>query len=170
VWDTEQIRGVLRTAGAPLNKINRTIQEFERKTFHLCGLLVPWIYHHMLRNGFTQRHGIMLSGTITVAGWIFDICRVYIPGGKRFMPLKNILRDDEQNHITGGCFFSLGCFVVILLFPPKIAICCHLWLVLGDMSAAIIGISFGRVKMGNKSLEGSTAMFVVCCLIGMNIF
>jgi len=170
VWDTDQIRKFLRTAGAPLNKINRTILEMERKTFHLCGLLVPWIYHLMLRYGLTQKHGIMLSGSITAAGWTFDICRVYIPGIRRFMPFQHILRDDEQNQITGACFFSLGCFSVILLFPPKIAICCHLWLVLGDLSAAIIGISFGRVKIGRKSLEGSTAMFIVCVMIGSNIF
>ena len=43
-------------------------------------------------------------------------------------------------------------------------------MILGDMSAAIFGISFGRVKIGNKSLEGTLAMFTVCCMIGFNMF
>ena len=53
-----------------------------------------------------------------------------------------------------------------------------LFLVLGDMSAAIIGVSFGgdalgTLKLGRegkKSLEGSLAMFFVCFVIGTTIF
>ena len=48
-----------------------------------------------------------------------------------------------------------------------------LFLVLGDMSAAIIGVSFGgdalgQLKLGRsgkKSLEGSLAMFLVCFVV-----
>jgi dolichol kinase len=45
-------------------------------------------------------------------------------------------------------------------------------LVLGDMSAAIVGISFGSVRIPGtrKSLEGSLAMFAVCCGIGTVFF
>ena len=53
-----------------------------------------------------------------------------------------------------------------------------LFLVLGDMTAAIIGVSFGgdalgTLKLGRegkKSLEGSLAMFFVCFLVGSTIF
>ena len=53
-----------------------------------------------------------------------------------------------------------------------------LFLVLGDMTAAIIGVSFGgdalgKFKLGRegkKSLEGSLAMFAVCFVIGSTIF
>ena len=52
-----------------------------------------------------------------------------------------------------------------------------LFLVLGDMSAALIGVSFGGevsvVKLGRcgkKSLEGSVAMFLVCFTMGCFIF
>merc|ERR1712228_250099 len=61
--------------------------------------------------------------------------------------------------------------------PPSIAMASILFLVLGDMSAAIIGVSFGgeTVSMklgrhGKKSMEGSTAMFLVCFLVGSTIF
>lgn len=43
-------------------------------------------------------------------------------------------------------------------------------MILGDMSAAIFGISFGKVKIGHKSLEGTLAMFSVCFFIGINMF
>ena len=53
-----------------------------------------------------------------------------------------------------------------------------LFLVLGDMTAAIIGVSFGgdalaAVKLGRdgkKSLEGSLAMFFLCFIVGVTIF
>ena len=53
-----------------------------------------------------------------------------------------------------------------------------LFLVLGDMTAAIMGVSFGgdsfgKLKLGRagkKSLEGSLAMFCVCFVVGTAIF
>ena len=48
--------------------------------------------------------------------------------------------------------------------------CTTVFLVLGDMSAALIGISFGRIKIGKKSLEGTLAMFTTCYLIGAVMF
>jgi diacylglycerol kinase (CTP) len=53
-----------------------------------------------------------------------------------------------------------------------------LFLVLGDMTAAIMGVSFGgdalgKLKFGRdgkKSLEGSLAMFCVCFLVGTAVF
>ena len=46
-------------------------------------------------------------------------------------------------------------------------------LILGDMSAALVGAAFGGeavvVKLGRhgkKSFEGSVAMFLVCCIVG----
>lgn len=52
-----------------------------------------------------------------------------------------------------------------------------LFLVLGDMSAAMIGVSFGGEtvslklgRSGKKSMEGSVAMFLVCFLAGCAVF
>lgn len=45
-----------------------------------------------------------------------------------------------------------------------------MFLVFGDLVAALIGISFGHIKIGKKSLEGTLAMFSVCFFIGMVLF
>ena len=57
--------------------------------------------------------------------------------------------------------------------PPSIAMASTLFLVLGDMTAALVGVSFGgevsAIKLGRtgkKSIEGSVAMFAVCFLVG----
>ena len=38
------------------------------------------------------------------------------------------------------------------------------------MSAAMVGISFGCIRIGKKSLEGTVAMFLVCLLVGSVFF
>ena len=62
-------------------------------------------------------------------------------------------------------YFSLGCTLAIQVFAPVIAMTSILFLVMGDMTAALIGRSFGQsvcsIKIGpggKKSVEGSTAM------------
>eukprot|EP00455_Lapot_gusevi_P002787 TRINITY_DN1114_c0_g1_i11.p1 TRINITY_DN1114_c0_g1~~TRINITY_DN1114_c0_g1_i11.p1 ORF type:complete len:124 (+),score=37.08 TRINITY_DN1114_c0_g1_i11:285-656(+) len=65
-----------------------------------------------------------------------------------------------------------GSFLVITLFHPLIAITSILYLIFGDLIAALVGISFGRVKIPGtkKSLEGSLAMLVICVLVGLFMF
>ena len=62
-------------------------------------------------------------------------------------------------------YFSLGCTLAIQIFAPVIAMTSILFLVMGDMTAALIGRSFGQsvcsMKIGperKKSVEGSAAM------------
>ena len=81
------------------------------------------------------------------------------------------LREHEKAQLSGCCYFSLGCTIAITFFPPAISTASILFLVLGDMSAALIGVAFGgesvTIKLGRegkKSVEGSAAMFVVCSL------
>ena len=70
----------------------------------------------------------------------------------------------------------MGSSVSITFFDPYISMTSILFLVLGDLSAALFGVAFGRdtivVKLGRegkKSAEGSIAMFFVCYLVG-NLF
>merc|ERR1719263_335105 len=92
--------------------------------------------------------------------------------------MRKILREHEHTQLTGGCYFSLGCTIAIAMSPPSVAMSSILFLVLGDMSAAIIGVSFGGDALGKhrlgregkKSLEGSLAMFCMCFVVGVTIF
>eukprot|EP00954_Amorphochlora_amoebiformis_P013925 1093010-Amorphochlora_amoeboformis.AAC.2 len=45
----------MKDLGVKLGKIGKTLKEIERKTFHLCGLLVPLIYALLLEYGLTRR-------------------------------------------------------------------------------------------------------------------
>mmetsp|Transcript_59802 Transcript_59802/g.129632 ORF Transcript_59802/g.129632 Transcript_59802/m.129632 type:complete len:287 (+) Transcript_59802:320-1180(+) len=168
---------MLKFCGVKMRKIARAVREIDRKVFHLCGLLVPLIHQLLLRHDFSSRFCVGLCVLITTVGWAADTARLNFDTVARHWPLASILREEEKTHRTGACFFSLGCTLCIALSPPSIAMASILFLVLGDMSAAIIGVSFGgeTVSMklgrgGKKSIEGSSAMFLVCFVIGCSVF
>jgi len=170
-------KALLQSLGVSFRRVAKTMREIERKGFHLAGILVPIIHHSLLRYGLSNFVCIRICATITFVGWCADLARLYIPFVSRHWPLRSILREKEKRQLTGGCYFSLGCTLSIAISPPSIAMASILFLVLGDMSAAIIGVSFGgetvSLKLGRegkKSLEGSFAMFCVCFIIGNVIF
>lgn len=172
-------RVLLRACGVSLKKVARAVREIERKSFHLAGLLVPLIYLLLMKHrGWTRADVVALCTTITVCGIGSDMARLNIPFIARHWPGKSILRDHELSQLTGGCWFSLGCTLCIAVSPPSIAMASILFLVLGDMSTAIIGVSFGgesvsKLKLGRdgkKSIEGSLAMFLVCFCVGSTMF
>lgn len=176
----KKLKSQIGQLGVALKRIKRTIIEIERKTFHLCGLLVPLIYQYLLNAGWGASTCARLCWGLTISGWVFDIARLHSPAVRDFFmktPIGAILRDKEKDQLSGACFFSLGCTMAIACFPPAIAMTSILFLVLGDMMAALIGVSFGGdlcvVKLGRegkKSVEGSVAMFLTCLAVGMTVF
>jgi len=178
---TTEVTLLIKDFGVKLSKVKRTALEIERKTFHLTGLTVPLLYHIVLTYfGWTQHDFAIFCWYVTAAVWAGDVFRVYVPGGNDIFPfslMKKILREKEINQLSGTCFFSLGCTLAITFFPPAISTTSIVWLVVGDMSAALIGVSFGGdmcvVKMGRegkKSVEGSVAMLAACFLLGIFIY
>jgi len=171
------VRKLLRDAGVAIHKVTKTASEIERKIFHLCGLLVPLVHQLLLINGFSQSFCRGICWTVTIVGCCGDLARVHVPFVRRNWPLKAILREHELTQLCGGSYFSLGCTLAIQLYSPVIAMTSIIMLVMGDMSAALIGRSFGQsicsLKIGpggKKSVEGSAAMFLVCLVFGCTIF
>lgn len=164
--------------GVKLSKVARTAQEIERKTFHISGLGVPLVMQILTSKtfGWTHSEFSKFCWICTACIWIGDTIRVCIPASNKLFPLNilcKLLREKEQKQLSGTCYFSLGCTLAITFFPPAISVLSILWLVLGDMAAALIGVSFGgeavSLKMGRegkKSVEGSVAMFLTCAVIG----
>ena len=85
----------IKACGVRARKVQRTMQEIERKTFHLATLLVPLIHQMLLWGGeWTNDECVKLCWVITAAGWTADLMRVYgPPWAKRWFPLKRLLRE-----------------------------------------------------------------------------
>ena len=89
----------------------------------------------------------------------------------RFELLKNIfaklfhfiMREHEiSGRLTGATWVVLIAVPIIFFFPKEIAILSLVYMSVGDTAAAIVGQSFGRTKIGKKSLEGAIGCFIVC--------
>ena len=73
---------------------------------------------------------------------------------------------EHQNNLTGASYVFLGSFMVIWLFPKPIAVVALLFLTIGDSTACLIGMSFGRVRIwGQKTLEGTLAFLLSSLLV-----
>lgn len=116
---THTLKTFLNASGVRVKRIKRAASEVERKTFHLCGLLVPTAHLLLLEAGVTERTCCHICWTVTLVGWASDLARLHVPFIARNWPLKAIMRDFERTQLTGGCFFSLGCTLAISLSPPS---------------------------------------------------
>lgn len=175
VVKTKELSVHIRSMGVGIKRVSRTIRELKRKTFHLLGLLIPCIYFFGLKYApdlITRRTATVIVGTITSIYWFLELLRLLSASFRAAFrsTLSFLLRSSEENKITGMGYYTLGCFLCIAMFPPLIALASMLYLVLGDLSAAIIGISFGNTKINNKSFEGFCACFVTCFIIGTALF
>lgn len=180
----EEIRGTLQNMKVAKKKMTKTVTEIKRKTFHATGLLAPVVYQLLLAGGWSVSQCAVLFSILTLTWWIYDVLRINSTFVQNHIPsvLESILRIEEKNRLCGCSYFSLGCTLAVLLFPPSTAVVSVVWLVLGDMSAALVGRAYGgeaaEVKVGRsssgpfakKSLEGSFAMFLTCFVTGLIIF
>lgn len=83
-----------------------------------------------------------------------------------------MLRSEESKKTTGATHIVASGFLCSVLFRsyPHISamvICMFIW---GDAVAALAGQSFGRIRVGKKSVEGSLACFLLCLFTCYVIF
>jgi dolichol kinase len=85
--------------------------------------------------------------------------------------LYNFRRRKEEDHIGGEIYFLLGVIVSLAVFEMSVAVAAVLMTVFGDMTAALVGKRFGRIRPsafgGKKSLEGAAAALLVNMVIGI---
>lgn len=114
----------------------------------------------MPRSGF-----LTLTGTLLLIFIIPDVIRLTSEKVQRFFHKKvtfKIYKDEEKGKISSISLFLLGVFVTFLLFEKRIAFLSTVFLAFGDLAAKVVGMSFGKKKLFEKTIEGSLAHFAVC--------
>lgn len=77
-----------------------------------------------------------------------------------------VMRRHESNAISGMTFLYIGCMFLLLLKDQHIVTLTLLFLAFGDPVASFFGLRFGKDRIiGNKTLQGTMAAFVVCAVI-----
>lgn len=106
--------------------------------------------------------GILLI--ITVGFLAVDFLRLRVHGVKDvFIVLfGSMLRRREFSGLTGGSYLLLASLLSGFIFEPRVLIAATAYLALGDTMAAIVGLSIGRIRFWNKTVEGTLAGFICC--------
>jgi len=154
-------------------RIARLSKELERKAFHVAGFIIPATYIACLESGFmTRSQCAILLGTLASMQALIEIGRKTSPRIREFFIklMKHTMRPEEltENKATGTVYFMTGNFLVVWLYEPAVAVVSQLFLVVGDLMAALVGIAYGRIKVTkNKSLEGCLGCFGSCIVVGV---
>ncbi|HDN58472.1 MAG TPA: hypothetical protein ENF20_00760 [Candidatus Marinimicrobia bacterium] len=137
--------------------------ELARKAIHYTASLIPLIYYFFVE----RRTALIILGIISVIMLVAEVSRMLVP------PLFSLylkifgwmIREHEtKNSLTGATFVFIGSFLTIFFFPKDIATTVLLFLTIGDPTACLFGMSFGKIKIFNKTLEGTLA-FVISSFI-----
>ncbi len=136
-----------------------------RKVIHYTATLIPLIYHFLV----DRRIAIIILSILTGSIILAELSRMIIPSLRKLYLriFGDLTRPHEhQNNLTGASYVFLGSFMVIWLFPKPIAVVALLFLTIGDSTACLIGMSFGRIRIwGQKTLEGTLAFLLSSLLV-----
>ncbi|MFA4837958.1 MAG: diacylglycerol/polyprenol kinase family protein [Candidatus Neomarinimicrobiota bacterium] len=138
--------------------------ELARKAIHYISSLIPLLYYLF----FPKETGLIVIGLMTLGILLAEVLRMTIPSCKRFYVQIfgwMVRPHEKENHLTGASYVFLGSLIVIYFFPKEIATISLLFLTIGDPSAALIGMAFGKIRLlHKKTLEGALA-FVLSGLL-----
>lgn len=149
-------------------KNTKEIQEIKRKSLHLLTVLYPIGY-----NLVSYNTAVMVSASLVIIDLIFEIIRLLYPSVNRFLLkiFEGTYREKEKENVSTLIWTLSGAFLTIFLFSENrnIVTLSLLYLTFGDSIAAIVGVKFGRIKLGSrgKSLEGSLAFFIFAFLCSL---
>ncbi|RME13215.1 MAG: phosphatidate cytidylyltransferase, partial [Aquificota bacterium] len=144
--------------------IGEIIEDLEtrRKVFHLFALLlwlVPLGFFPAWLS-FLLFLGVLGVNLLTVMKAWKDRFRLYYQLVYRLEREKNLSKPGIQ-----ALWANLGIFLVFILFGREPAIVSVVVLAVGDAFASIVGIRYGRRRIGERSLEGTLAFFLSSFLV-----
>lgn len=140
--------------------------ELLRKGIHLCSLSIPVIYYFI-----TRELALSILVPLVIFSLVADLSRYYFPsfGNFFYKVFGFLLRDHEKDqlkkNLNGATYVLIAAAITVLIFPKVIAVSAFAILIVSDISAALIGRRFGKVKFLSKSLEGTLAFFVSACIV-----
>jgi len=136
--------------------------ELYRKSIHIFSSIVPLFYAFSSKS-LTLKILIPLALIFIMVEIIrFNINfinRIYIK------ILRDIMRVQEKKRFSGATYLLISSVLVIFFYDKSIAVACLLFLTLSDSAAALFGKRFGKIKIYNKTLEGSLAFLLSSLII-----
>jgi dolichol kinase len=139
--------------------------ELKRKAIHLASLSIPLGYY--LTPDLWQRDWERALLAAVILSFAVEVFRLnHLPTRNLFRHFfGELLRNHEEASLLGSTYLLIACLLSIYLFPKPIAVLALAFLIVGDTTAAIVGKWLGRIRIFDKTLEGSLACLVSCYLL-----
>ncbi|MFA5806032.1 MAG: diacylglycerol/polyprenol kinase family protein [Melioribacteraceae bacterium] len=140
--------------------------EVLRKAIHLFSLSIPTIYYFI-----TKELALNILIPLTIFSLLLDYGRYYSKSladliDKIFgIILRKHEKDSKKKNLNGATYVLISAVIVILIFSKVFVVTAFAVLIIGDISAALIGRKFGKTKFLFKSLEGTLAFFFFSCFV-----
>lgn len=140
-----------------------------RKVWHCIGILVMAAIYNLA--GHQGAWFILIAAIALVVP--LDMLRQSRPAlnGALVKVFAPVMRTHERNAISGWTYLLLGALFLMLFHDKHLITLTLLFQAFGDPLASYFGIRYGKDKIiGNKSLQGTMAAFVVCTIIAAIYF
>ncbi|HSU72977.1 MAG TPA: hypothetical protein VLJ21_03965 [Candidatus Binatia bacterium] len=121
-----------------------------------------WVEHTY---GMGAVKGLLLIALL--GSLVFDYFRNELNLKLYLLPF--LQRKREIKHLHAATLALIATLISLEFFQREVVIAALLMFFLGDAAAALVGKKFGRLRLGNKSLEGSMAMLIVCLAVGWSM-
>jgi len=139
--------------------------EYYRKATHIFSIVIPISYWYFIPD---RNIASIVMVIFTLIFIFFDFLRLKSNFISSFFALffNKMLKDHElKGELTGATWVMISSTIVISIFSKNIAVLSLLFLSIGDTISGLFGKSFGRIKIGKKTLEGFLAGFSSCLII-----
>lgn len=138
------------------------LSELWRKGVHLVSLSIPAFY---ALSGFTKWQMLTFTVPVFLLMILLDMVRLnklwlWTEFGQKFLG-GMVRRHERLGDFTGATYILLSVCAVVFLYNKWIAIAAMSLIIVGDVFAALIGRSLGKIRFGRKTVEGSLG-----CLLG----
>ena len=140
-----------------------------RIVFHSLGGIIPVLYYFL---DIAKQDALVILAPFLLVFLIFDIVRLIDQrlNAKFIATFSALIHEYETKQFNASTYFLISSFVTILVFPENIAVIALCFLAFGDTMAHFVGTTVGRIRIFDKTLEGSIACFVICLVIALLLF
>jgi glycerol-3-phosphate acyltransferase PlsY len=148
---------------AIINTVNFNLIRIEDETFRShwwrialrpCAIIFVVLYLY-----WPQRTMLVFIGSVALLFILLDVVRFILRRANELLTvrIKNFLKQGESRRFSSMTMFLVAAFIIILVFKQDIAMAALTFLIFGDIFSKIFGLGFGRIRLFDKTLEGSIA-------------
>ena len=146
---------------------NIGIREIFRKVIHIFNIIIPLFHIYILKDKIDM---IIFLSAMVIFCFFIEIFRSQSSFISKFFEkyLISMMRSfEKQGSLTGSTWVFVGALITIILVPQPFSLLALFFLAFGDTLAALVGMKFPFIKIGNKTLSGSLACFIMCLFVGI---